>query len=227
MKRNIYIIILLPLLLCFCTPMDYKYSDFTADGPVTYLAKLKESEVKAIGERNRVHFIIPRQSDPRGSQIEIYWSNRREHYTAEFDPSAETDFYIENLDEASYIFEIAILDKAGNSSIPVAISATVYGNIWESYMPNRIFEKKIVEEGAKITYEVNRDQRLIRSEFEWKQDGEIHTAAADSSETTLLLEDFRSTVFRCRTCYIPEEGGVDEFFTPWEYYPENITLSDD
>jgi hypothetical protein len=229
MKRKIYIFILLPILLYSCTPMDYKYSGFTDDGPITYIAKLKESEVKVIGERNRVHIIIPKQSDPRGTKIEIYWSNKREHHVETFDPSKETDFYINDLVEASYIFEITVLDNAGNSSIPVAVSATVYGNIWESYMPNRIITRNEKEgDGSrKISYEINRDNRLIGSDFEWKQDGASFTVQVDSSQTTGYLTDFKASSFRYRTRYIPEEGGEDVFYSPWEYYLENVNLPEE
>lgn len=227
MKNRIcFIISLFILILLYsCSPMDYKYKDFVADGPITYLAKLKEAEIKAIGERNRVHIIIPKLDDPRGVKTEIYWSNKKGHHVESVDPSQETSFYINDLIEASYIFEIAILDDDGNSSIPVAITATVYGDIWESYLPNRILTENVQEgENRKISYKKNSDRRLIGSDFEWKQDG-LDTpfrASIDSSQTAGYLMDFKAASFRYRTRYVPEEGGVDVFYSPWEYYITNV-----
>lgn len=229
MKNRIvnFVLISLILLLFSCTPMDYKYKEFIEDGPITYLAKLNPSEVRAIGGRNRVRIVIPKQADPRGVKAELFWANKRSQHTEAIDPGKETSFYIDNLAEASYIFEISILDEEGNSSIPVAISANVYGNIWETYIPNRIIINNVPEEGGrKISFENNVDRRLIGCDFEWKQDGIAipFQVSVDSSQTTAILENFSSKSFRYRTRYIPEAGGEDIFYSLWEYYVENIDV---
>ncbi|GHT84529.1 hypothetical protein FACS18947_2110 [Bacteroidia bacterium] len=207
--------------------MDNKYSEFIKDGPITYLAKLKETEIKVIGERNRVHFIWPKQGDPRSTKAEIYWSNKTGHHIEVIDPSKETNFYIPDLAEGSYIFEIQLMDNDGHTSIPIAVTATVYGTLWESYLTNRNIMGN-VQEGAnrKITYRENIDKTILGTEFEWKQDGTAHTLYIDSSAVTGYLADFKAMSFRYRTKYIPEEGGVDVFNSPWQYFVDNIKVSD-
>ena len=77
-KRICYLIsVSVLILLNACSPMDYKYKEFTEDGPITYLAKLNVAEVKVIGERNRVRFILPKLADPRTTQAIVYWSTRK------------------------------------------------------------------------------------------------------------------------------------------------------
>lgn len=224
MKHKIpFFIISVICLLYSCSPMDYKYSDFIKDGPITYLTKLDESEVKGIGGRNRIRIVIPELDDPRASKVEIYWMNKQEHLVESLNESGETNVYIDDLVEASYIFELSVLDDKGNSSIPVAITATSYGVIWESLLQNRLIASQEREgDDFKITYDVNIDERLLGTEFEWKQDGEgtSFTQFIDSAQTTGYLEDFKASSFRYRSVYLPEPGSEDLFYSSWEYYME-------
>ncbi len=229
-KRICYLIsVSVLILLNACSPMDYKYKEFTEDGPITYLAKLNVAEVKVIGERNRVRFILPKLADPRTTQAIVYWSNKKGKHTEPVNPSQETSFYINDLPEASYIFEISLLDNEGNTSIPVMLTATVYGKTWESYLPNRIITENVqVGNDRKISYQQNTDKRMIGTDIEWKQDGVAtpFTASFDSSMNTGMLENFRAASFRYRTRYVPEKGGSDVFYSPWEYYITNVDVKD-
>ncbi len=227
MKHKIpFFIILVISLLYSCTPMDHKYSDFIKDGPITYLTKLDESEVKGVGGRNRIRIVIPELDDPRASKVEIYWMNKLEHLVESINPSEETNIYIDDLVEASYIFELSILDDKGNSSIPVAITATSYGEIWESILQNRLIASQEREgNDFKITWDVNIDERLLGTEFEWRQGGQggagtPFTQFIDSAQTTGYLEDFKANSFRYRSVYIPEPDSEDLFYSSWEYYME-------
>ena len=228
MKNISYFFITLSILLLYsCSPMDNKYSEFVKDGPITYLSKLKETEIKIIGERNRVHFIWPQQSDPRGTKAEIYWSNKMGRHIETIDPSKETNFYISDLAEGSYIFEIRILDDEGHFSIHVSMTATVYGTLWESYLANRNIMENVQEgDDRKITYRENVDKTILGTEFEWKQDGITHTIYIDSAQVTGYLGNFKASSFRYRTKYIPEEGGIDVFYSSWQYFVDNITKAD-
>lgn len=224
MKKYLYLIFASFLFIISCTEMDYKYKEFLEGGPITYLGKLKESEVRVIGERNRVQFVIPKQADPRGTKVEIFWANKTEHKIQPIDPSTENVFYVEDLTEASYIFEISVLDDKGNYSIPISLSATAYGNLWESYIANRLIVSTSRSDGnLAVSYDSNIDKRLLGTEFIWKSSDETYTAFVDSSQTTGILEDFKTMSFKYRSRYIPEEGGVDMFYSPWDYYVENIS----
>lgn len=210
------------LLLYSCSPMDYKYSDFVKDGPITYLTKLDDSEVKGIGGRNRIRIVIPQSEDPRASKVELYWFNKQEHLVASLNPSGETNVIIEGLVEASYIFELSTLDDKGNKSIPVAITATSYGDIWESLLQNRLIASK-GREGAnyKITYAENTDQRLQATEFEWKsEDGVSSKLTIDPTETVGYMENFVASSYRYRSIYRPEPESDDLFYSSWDYYTE-------
>ncbi|MDR2472201.1 MAG: DUF4998 domain-containing protein [Tannerella sp.] len=212
------------LMLFACHPMDDKYSEFANEGPITYIAKLNDADIQAIGERNRVHFIWPKQNDPRGSKVNIYWANKTGHYTQAVDPSKETNFYVSGLDEGSYIFEISILDDYGHFSIPVSVTVTVYGAIWESYLANRNFLTNTQDgDNRKLTYRTNTDKTAIGTQFEWKQDNQTYTAYVDSGSVEGFLENFKALSFRFRTQYIPEQGGVDVFNSPWMYFVENVS----
>ncbi|MDR2036397.1 MAG: DUF4998 domain-containing protein [Bacteroidales bacterium] len=219
-----YLFLFLIVLAGACSPIDDNYKDFVDDGPITYLAKLDEAELIAIGERNRVRFMWPKLEDPRGVKAEIYWSNKQGHHTQPFDPSVATDFYINDLAEASYIFEVYILDDEGNTSVPTSVTATVYGSVWESYLNNRnIIKNDQIGADRKIVYRENADQTVLYTDFEWKQDGNAFFVQINSSDTVGYLNDFKASSFRYRTSYIPEEGGTDIFQSPWQYFVMNAT----
>lgn len=206
-------------LIWSCTSMDYKYREFIEDGPITYLEKLDPQKIKVIGSRNRVQFVLPEMKDQRGSQVEVFWSNKQNHFTHPVDLSKETRFFIEDLDEASYIFELRILDDKGNASIPIMVNGNVYGDIWESYLLNRsLFRAEIENESLFVEYEENNDPTLIGSEFEWKQDGKILSSFVDSTQTEKTIENFKASSVRYRSFFIPEKESVDTFYSDWDYY---------
>lgn len=209
-----------------CTPMDYKYKDFVEDGPIIYLEKLDPEKIKVIGARNRVQFVVPKMKDQRGDQIEIYWSNKQNHFIHPVDLSKETRFFIEDLDEASYIFELGILDDKGNASIPISVNGNVYGEVWESYLLNRpLFRAEIDEENFIIDYEENNDETLIGTEFEWQQDEKISRLFVDSSQLMEIIENFQASSIRYRSLYIPEREGIDTFYSDWDYYVDKLDTS--
>lgn len=222
MKYNFLFAIL--LFMAACSPMDDNYKQFLDDGPVTYIAKLDEQKILVTGERNRVGFKWPKQSDPRGKKAVFYWSNRTGMFEADINPSEVTNIYISPLDEGSYIFEIVIIDDRGNKSIPISVTGNVYGSNYESYLINRnIISNKQSKIGNRvITYIKAVDATMIGTEFEWLQDGAVtpfkHFIDASALKDSLL--NFKAASFRYRTNYVPE-GGVDVFYTKWQYFVEN------
>ncbi len=206
-----------------CSPMDDNYKQFIEDGPITYIARLDETQVQVIGERERINFVWPKQHDPRGKKAIIYWSSRAGKYEVDVNPAEETSIYVAPLDEGSYIFEVFIVDDQGNFSTPASLSGNVYGSIYESYLINRnITGNTQSGTNRKITYTKVVDETMIGTDFEWIQDGSATplTASIDASELTGTLNNFKASSFRYRTRYIPE-GGVDIFYAPWQYYVEN------
>jgi len=221
-----FILFLFVFLITACTPMDDKYKDFVKDGPIVYLSKLNEQAVQVIGEKNRINFQWPALTDPRGKKVIIYWSSRSGKYETNFNPAQPTSIFVAPLEEGSYIFEIIITDDGENSSIPISTTGYVYGSLYESYLINRrIIGSSLTEDGRTITYTQVVDETMIGSEFEWT-DGEktSYTSFIPSSQLNATLDDCKALSFRYRTHYIPE-GGIDVFYSPWEYYVENVKTS--
>ena len=226
MKNNI-ILFMLMFFIAACTPMDDKYKDFVDDGPIVYLSKLDVNTVKVTGERNRVMFQWPAMSDPRGKTVVIYWANKTEKLEKEINPAQETSFFIPQLNEGSYIFDVFLTDKDGNSSIPISLTGNSYGAIYESYLINRrVSASSLSGTDRLVACAEVVDTTMIGVEFKWFDgDNTEFSGFVSAEELTVTLEDCQSLSFMYRTQFSPE-GGVDIFYAPWEYYVENVKSND-
>lgn len=216
-RKNIILIAILAIIAAACTPMDDKYKEFVEDGPITYIAKVNEEDVTVVGERNKVHFSWPKYNDPRWRKAVIYWSNRTESYEQTLNPDAETSFYINNLDEGSYIFEIVIFDELGNKSISTTVTGEVYGDNYEQYLMNRaIIASNLVEnDKLELTFAKVIDATMRRTHVSWNQEGQLMIMNVDTSMTVVTLDNFKARSFQYSTVYVP--GTDDEFESPSSY----------
>jgi hypothetical protein len=209
--------------------MDDNYKDFVDGGPIPYITKLDIKEMQVIGERYKMHFIWPKQGDLKGKKVLVSWANGAAHFERDVDPTKETNFVIENLEEGSYIFQLILADNLGNQSVPVTVTGTVYGETWEMYQPNRIILSSTQEgKDRKISFNKNSDSRIQGMTFEWMSNDDTtpRTKYIPASETEGVLENFAASSYRYRTHYIPETGGVDVFLCPWQYYTGNVSAAE-
>ena len=225
--KKIILFGLVCIIVVTCTPMDENFKKFIENGPIVYLTRLDEQELQVVGERNRINFRWPAQTDPRGKKARIYWSSRTEMFEQDINPLVPTSFFVGPLNEGSYIFEIFIIDEFGNASVPVTVSGFAYGDSYESYLIDwKIMRTEIIDNTKKVVFARPNDPNMTGMEFEWRnrQNNLIETFVAATDST--IIHDCTALLFRHRTQYVPE-GGIDKFHTPWQYYigsvdPENV-----
>lgn len=215
--KNIILIAILAVFAAACSPMDDKYKEFVEDGPVTYIAKVNEEDITVTGERKKAHFSWPKYNDPRWRKAVVYWANRTSSHEQTLNPATETNFYINNLDEGSYIFEIVIFDELGNKSISTTVTGEVYGDNYENYLMNRaIIASKLVEDDKlELTFAKVIDATMRKTQITWNQNGQLMTMDVDTTMTVVTLDNFKSRSFQYNTVYVP--GAVDEFESPSAY----------
>ena len=83
------------------------------------------------------------QNDPRVVKAHIYWKDRTEYVEINLDRSQkELEYTLENMQEASYVFEVVIYDKYGHYSLPAEITGEVYGEVYTGFLNPRSYTKK-------------------------------------------------------------------------------------
>jgi hypothetical protein len=211
--KYIYMVTILAMVAA-CSSMDDKYKDFVDDGPINYLTKI--TDITVIGERNRVQFILPKSDDLRGKTAVIYWSNRSCSHEEAINPAEESRFYINDLAEGTYIFEIILKDDEGNSSLPISITGVVYGDIYEQYLSNRvILSRRIVNGNTELTFAEVTDTTMLRTEIEWSRNGQVQGPFIIDTSPVHLIEGLDAGSFKYRSFYKP--GTADEFHSSYTF----------
>lgn len=229
MKKGILYTLLTAIITCMvsCDGMDAPYEDFIKDGPIVYIGKA--DSLKAFSGKNRIKLTWQMQNDPRGVKAQIYWKDRTESVEFDLDRSQKVlEYTLENLQEASYVFEVVIYDKYGHYSLPAEITGEVYGDVYIDFLNPRSYTKK----SGKAVYlnkdtgnwemilNAIRDKTLVDTEVIYKDaNGEEQRLSwSDRSSCTLTLEGYaEGGMVKYRSCFIPQEGAIDEFWTDYTY----------
>lgn len=229
MKKNtLYAFLAAILTLCVsCDGMDAPYEQFIEDGPIIYIGKADSLE--AFAGRNRIKLFWQMRNDPRGVEARIYWKDHTDSVKVTLDRSQKVaECIIDSLQEASYVFEVIIYDKYGHSSLPVEITGEVYGDIYLNYLNPRSYTKK---SGKAVYYNKDtkkwemilnmiRDETLVNTEVVYiNENGEEKTLSwSDSASYTFTLEGYKEgNPVKYRSCFLPQEGAIDEFWTDYTY----------
>lgn len=229
MKRGIlytFIAVLLSV-MASCDGMDATYSEFIKDGPIVYIGKA--DSLKAFSGKNRIKLSWQMQNDPRGVKATIFWKDKTQSATLDLNRSEKiVEYTIEDLPEASYVFNVVVYDKYGNSSLDAEITGEVYGDVYMSYLNPRSYTKK---SGKAIYYNNDtkkwemilnaiRDKTLINTELVYiDKNGEEKTLSwTERGAYTYTLEGYaEGGVVKYRSCFEPQDSAIDKFWTDYVY----------
>lgn len=227
MKKGILYTVLAAILTLWvgCDGMDAPYEQFIEGGPIIYIGKA--DSLQSFSGRNRIKLTWQMRNDPRGVEAKIYWKDRTDSVKVTLDRSQKVvEHIIDNLQEASYVFQVVIYDKYGNSSLPAEITGEVYGDVYLSYLNPRSYTKK---SGKAVYYNKDtkkwevllnaiRDETLVNTEVVYiNEDGEEKVLSwTDSSSHTFTLEGYKEgNPVKYRSCFLPQEGAINEFWTDY------------
>lgn len=228
MKKNIVYVLLATVLMFMasCDGMDAPYKEFIKDGPIIYIGKV--DSLKAFAGHNRLKLSWQMQNDPRGVKACIYWKDRSDTAVVELNRSQkEFEYTVTGLQEASYVFEVVIYDKYENSSLPAEITGNVYGDVYASYLNPRSYTKK---SGKAVYYNKStqkwemilnaiRDETVNTEVVYINELGEEKTLSwAGKTARTLTLEGYvEGNSVKYRSCFLPQQGAIDEFWTDYTF----------
>ncbi|MDN3667556.1 DUF4998 domain-containing protein [Algibacter miyuki] len=226
MMKKIRKSIALLLLVCItagiysCTS-DKEYLDFTKGGEISYTAAI--DSLKIAPGKNRVALKGLIIGDPKVSEARVYWNNNTDSVVVAVNRTAGIDVIstiIDNLEENVYNFVVKTFDADGNSSIPVSLSAEVYGDRYVESLFNRpIISNLLLDSNLTINFaDMNLSSGVIGSEVEYMTtNGTLNTVFINIADSSLNITDFESgSTYNYRTTFKPSEESIDIFYSAYK-----------
>jgi len=222
-----YLIVLFITLSVFtaCKKMDSKYNQYVVPGGLIYPQQI--SNPYAQPGHNRIKISWLRGVDPTVVKAKIFWNNYADSVEINIPAIADTiSTMIENLPEKSYSFEIKTYDNLGNSSVPVEIIRSVYGNLYQSLLLSRNVRSNIIDANGIVTIiwgDADITLGAYSSDFTYTNiAGVLKTVRAKMKQPSSVISDYKvGTTYKYRTLYLPDTTSIDTFYT--DYLVQHIS----
>lgn len=218
-----------------CTAMDEGYKDFIKNGEISYTGKIDSLHIYSGKNRVKVEGLII--SDPKVSEVRIFWNNRKDSVVQLINRTSgidELSVIIPELDENIYSFEVFTYDKLGNRSVPVSEIGTTYGVRYEATLTAKIMNRKIiygVEDGPNVTLtleglnDFTNNSVYTRITYTGTDDTQKEVFV-QPNELTVSISDYKTgSDFDYSTAYKPDDECIDVFYTPEVFFqvPTEVT----
>jgi len=227
MKRNINItgaIAIITLLFAACSKMDDYKSKYMSGGSIVYTGKMDSAKI--FSGRYRVKLSGLFTSDPNIVKYRVFTNSRQDSVEVAVKRTSGVDtvsVIIPNLEEGTQSFEIRTYDTDGNSSVPVYVSANVYGDNYQSSLVNRgVADASMQSNGsALITWaDVSSDAGVQNMEVQFTDGNNITHDTVIASAATNLTSSLPGiklgSTFSYRTAYLPNPTAIDTFYTAYQ-----------
>ncbi|HEU4903650.1 MAG TPA: DUF4998 domain-containing protein [Flavisolibacter sp.] len=216
-------ILLVTATLLSCSKWD-EYKDYTKNGETLYSGKI--DSVKAYSGYKRVRIAGQMTADPKVTTIKIFWNNKQDSIAFDAKTSVANGRFDQIFPVAEGLtnFTIYTYDAAGNRSVPVYTSATIYGDTYQSALQNRLVSNAQMQTNgtAKIDWaDVNANAGVIGMQLKYTDMANTaHDTTIISTSTTGLSSTLPAykpgIMFQYRTLYKPTPTAIDTFYTAFE-----------
>ena len=228
MKRSIFLFICLAALaalLSACEGQDAIYQQYLEEGPVIYLGR--PVNIQVASGSNRARLTWDPSDDPRIKSALISWNNGAGSTTVDWDISQPFESVIEGLPEGSIIFEIITNDAHGNHSVPVSVSATIYGDQFAT----------LLEESAIVSSTYNAADDCITvtvqhsSSYYYKyleilftdKEGKPQVVTIPRGVNVMQFYNSSTLAFQYHSVFSPDETCIDNFDSETREYTDLAT----
>jgi len=206
-----------------CSKWD-EYKQYTANGEAIYSGRI--DSVKAYSGYKRVRIAGLMTADPKVTTIKIFWNNNADSIAFDASTSVVNGRFDKTFPATEGItnFTIYTYDAAGNRSVPIYTSATIYGDNYQNALQNRLISNAQMQLNgdAKIDWaDVNANAGVIGMQIKYTDmNNKAHDTTIVSSSATGLastLPKYKPGIkFQYRTLYKPTETAIDTFYTAFE-----------
>ncbi|EAQ49280.1 DUF4998 domain-containing protein [Leeuwenhoekiella blandensis] len=227
------------LLLCFvalaftaCSDEMEEYRKFTEGGEINYTEKLDSVEVFTGRERLYLRGIL--KADPKVTSFRVYWNNKADSVVVPVTRTKPVDtlgVYIDNLEENIYNLEVRTYDDELNSSIPVNVTAEVYGERYQNTLYNRpVISNVLIGTDLTVSYSsMDLTTGVLGTEIQYTSSNtsEMEELFVPIDSAMAFIEDFTSgSEYQYRTIFKPEPTSIDTFYTGYQAYIPEPKLTD-
>jgi len=194
------------------------FKKYVEGGEIIYTAKADSARVYAGKKRVQLYWLL--LSDPTITRSKIFWKNHTDSLEIAVQRTTLIDtmrVIINNLAEGNYDFEIYNYDKDGNSSIKVAVSGTVYGDIYAAALLNRgVADAELMNDAAEITWnDADSTTGVVGMQLKYT---DVNNSAHDTvvkavykDQVTSLPNLMPGSLVQYRTLYKPASMAIDTF----------------
>lgn len=224
-------ILLATATLFSCSKWD-DYKQYTKNGEVLYSGKI--DLVKAYSGYKRVRIAGQLTADPKVTTIKIFWNNKQDSITFNATAAVVNGMFDQTFPVAEGLtnFTIYTYDAAGNNSVPVYTSTTIYGDNYQGALQNRLISNAQMQTNgnAKIDWaDVNANAGVIGMQIRYSDTANAahDTTIASGSPTGLssMLPNYKPGIkFQYRTLYKPTATAIDTFYTAFEAHSVRYDL---
>lgn len=226
-KTLLLAILLVAASLLSCSKWD-DYKKHTKAGEINYSGKI--DSVMAYSGYKRVRIAGQFTADPKVTAVKIFWNNNKDSVAFTTGPGMVNGLFNQAFPVAEGLtnFTIYTYDAAGNKSVPVFTSATIYGDAYQSTLQNRLVSVAQMQPNgtAKIDWaDVNINAGIIGMQVRYTDVADlmhdtIITSTSPTSLTTTLPAFKPELPFQYRTLYQPSATAIDTFYT--KYQEQNV-----
>lgn len=215
-----------------CSGMDSTYEEYLEHSDIIYPGKVRSIGIFTGKKQIKFKFLL--SSDPKVNNIRIFWNGKQDSIEAEISQEeigAMKEVLIPEIEEGYYTFVFQTYDKTGRASVPAEVFGRVYGDEFQSRLPDRYISSciNIDENKVRIVWENPYTSYAdVQTEVIYEDtEGVSRTLCVLSEDKETILEDYKAgKSFRYRTLVKPDSTCMDYMPTPlsdqnvWAYYDE-------
>ena len=216
-RKFIFIIIILGIVLYFfsCGDMDETYKEFIVPGGVIYPGKVESPVIRPGKDKIMLEWL--KGNDPKVTATTIYWNNYLDTLVV---PIAADDDTIRRiitpLPENTYTFIFFTNDDEGNISIPVELTGSSYGAVYQSSLNNRAITEEYVtaEDGVWTIVWGRRDvtNGMWGAELTYTTEDNKTQTIISTGDTTKITGHLAESQWKYRTLFLPTPLAIDTFY---------------
>ncbi|RVT79756.1 DUF5013 domain-containing protein [Flavobacterium sufflavum] len=219
--RNILVTafaVALILVIHSCTSSD-DYLKFVDGGAISYTGKIDSLKFFPGRDRLKIKGLII--SDPKVSQLRVYWNTKKDSVVIPINRTSgidEVSSIIENLPENIYNFEVKTFDAKGNSSISQYITAQTYGTRYQASLTDRKIVSSKLSSDFSLTIDfatMDLTTGAYATEVVYTDNSNVqHAVTVPVTQNQLVVSNYKiGSKFKQRSLFLPVKTAIDIFYT--------------
>lgn len=233
LKNNLKLVILLLSILSIysCTGSD-EYLKYTEGGEISYTGKI--DSLKFYPGKNRVMVKGLIISDPKVTQLRVYWNNKADSIVVPINRTSGVDVVtsiIPDLPENIYNFQVKTFDAKGNGSVVQDKTTQVYGERYEASLSDRKISSSSLSSNLSLTINfatMDLTTGAYATEVFYTDKFNVeHTVTVPVADSQVIIPDYKiGSQFKQRSLFLPVPTSIDTFYTNFvSKVPEVIDLT--